>query len=206
MNKKILFLFTSMLLLGCTSNINSFKELVQKMNTKENGLIKIKEANGFELTTKMLPAEYLAYSEMQKDEVYDKKVYLEYLDKFKESLSFLLIISHENAQIGADNYGVGSFTDYKKRVVDLSFNIKEHISLKLDDSLTIQPKLSTMENVYEINNTKTIYIVFSENKYKVSKAKKIDLVFNDTFLDTGINHFIFQNGIFQEKNKINLFK
>jgi len=204
--KKLFFLLTISVLLSCNSEINSFKELVQKMNVKENGLIKIKEANGFELIAKMLPPEYLAYSEMRKDDVFNEKVYLKYLHKFNESLTFLLIIKHEDNQIGVDNYGVNSFADYKKRVVDLSFNMKEHINLKLDDNQIIKPKLTTMENVYEVSSTKTIYMVFAEDEFRVSKAKKIDLIFNDIFLDTGINHFVFQNNAFQKNNKINFFK
>ncbi|WP_303423487.1 hypothetical protein [Tamlana sp. 2_MG-2023] len=141
---------------------------------------------------KYLPPEYLALNEYKKDAGNGDKTVNDYLELFNKSRTFLLTITHDDENVDASKYGVTNMSDYSQRIKDLSFNIKESLVLKTDSGEKYNPVLTTMENLYEIGNKKSIYIVFSDDYKNVLKSEKLDIVFQDTFLDTGITHFVFK--------------
>src|SRR5690606_6423925 len=147
-------------------------------------------ANRFLLTMKYLPPEYLAFNEISKSDD-DNKLFNDYLEEFKNSRTFLLIISPEDTGVDVSKYGIFNMDEYKQRINDLNFNIKERIYIQTDNGEKYHPNLTTMENLYEVSNKKRIYLVFAENE-AISNSKTLDVVFIDDFLDTGINHFLFK--------------
>lgn len=180
-----------LLLISCSSSIDNEKELLKWLNTPSNGFVKKSSSNGFVLTMKYLPPEYLAFNEMKKDARGNTDLQ-EYLESFKNSRTFLLTIAPDDKKMDATTYGVSNMSDYSQRIKDLSFNIKESLILKTDSGQRYNPVLTTMENLYEIGNKKSIYIVFSDDKKHILNSEKLDITFQDTFLDTGITHFVFK--------------
>ncbi|WP_132065886.1 MULTISPECIES: hypothetical protein [Aquimarina] len=189
-NSIYVFLLIAM---GCSSSINSEKELLKWLGDPDHGFIKKTKANGFLLSMKYLPAEYLALNEMKKDNKTDMKDFQGYVDKFKNSKTFLLTISHDEETVNVSNYNVANLSEYGQRIRDLSFNIKEVLVLKTNSGKKYNPVLTTMENAYEIANKKSIYMVFSDDQKEILNSEQLDIVFQDTFLDTGISHFVFEN-------------
>ncbi len=180
---------------SCNDSIDSKEELLTWMADVDNGYVKKNRANGFLLSMKYLPTEYLAINEMNKDGN-SSKLYNEYLKEFENSKTFILTIVHEDKTIDASTYKVSNLSEYSKRITDLSFNIKDIVYLKTNTGKKISPVLTTMENEYELGNKKTFYLVFSDEG-KIMASEKIDIILEDTFLDTGLSHFVF------DTNKLN---
>ncbi|MBP2832844.1 hypothetical protein J8281_11665 [Aquimarina sp. U1-2] len=180
------------ILSGCSSSVTTEKEFLKWLGDANNGFVKKNSANGFLLAMKYLPAEYLALNEMGKDEKTEGTYFEEYVAKFKNSRTFLLTISNENANVDASNYNVANLREYNQRIKDLSFAIKKSLVLKTSSGKKYEPVLTTMENLYEIANKKAIYMVFTDDQKEIVNSDRLDIVFHDEFLDTGINHFVFQ--------------
>ncbi|WAC02747.1 hypothetical protein N7U66_03485 [Lacinutrix neustonica] len=161
------------------------------LSESKNGFVKVSAANGFVLSIKYLPPEYLALNELSKDDNNGDKTYNDYLELFNKSRTFLLTINHEEESVDASKYGVFNLAEYSQRIKDLSFNIKDVIFLKTSSGHKYNPVLTTMENMYEIRNKKSIYMVFSDDQGEILNSEKLDIVFQDIFLDTGISHFVF---------------
>ena len=177
---------------SCSTTVDSEQELLQWLNKKDQGFVKKTKANGFVMTMKYLPPEYLAINEMGKDEENGRQSIEEYLKEFKNSRTFLLTIQHDDENVDAGTYGVRNLQEYNQRIQALSFGLKQAIQLKTDSGKKYEPVLTTMENLYEIGNKKSIYIVFSGEHQEIFTSEKLDIVFQDTYLDTGISHFVFQ--------------
>jgi hypothetical protein len=180
---------------SCSNTITTEAALLEWINNPENGFSKKATANGFLFSAKYLPSAYLAYAEFKKG---DSTKDIETLSKeFENSMTLLFSIEHEQQGIDATNYNVENMVAYKERINQLNFDIKNHMFIKEKNGKKIKPVLTTFENSYEIGGKKTFYIVFPKNKEVKNSSETIDLVFDDTFLDTGISHFVFQ------KEKIN---
>lgn len=186
-------IFLILFLSGCeTKNINSKASFVKWMGNKKNGLIKENTANNFTLLMKYLPPEYLAMNEMFKSGGINVNSYNKFLEEFKSSRTFLLIIKHNNRKVDITNYNVTNMQEYNKRIADLNFRMKDVIRLKTSEGTEFLPLLSTVENTYEIGALKSIYLVFSGEKEELLNSKTFDIIFNGNFLHTGINHFVFE--------------
>lgn len=195
--------FILLITISCNKEINTEKELLIWLDDAEHGFVKKTTANGFSVSMKYLPTEYLAFNEMQKDEKKDEKTFQYYKDQFENSSTFLLILENEDKNTDASNYNVSGLKEYTERIKELSFNIKEAIILKTSSGKTFHPVLTTMENLYEIGNRKVIYMVFSDDNNAVMNSEKIDIIFQDSYLDTGINHFVFESKQINNLPKIN---
>jgi len=182
----VLFLFIS-----CGTSIKSEKELLKWINNPKNGLVKRSTVNNFTLTMKYMPPAYLAFNEMVKDGHDKPEKFKEYLEIFKRSRTFLMSIENKTGS-DASTYDVYTMGDYKQRIEQLNFNMKKAFVLKTSSKKEFSPVLTTLENLYEIGNKKLIYMVFSDAENEILESETIDIRFEDTFLDTGISHFLFQ--------------
>lgn len=188
---KCYFAVLSVLILtGCTNSLKTESALLEWLNEPENGYVKRHHANGFSMTLKYLPAEYLAYKESKEDP--SLLEWNDLLGEFKDSRTFLLSIEHELAGVDVTNYGVRDMPAYKKRISQLNFNIKDYLFLKDGSGQKSKPALTTFENLYEIGGKKVFYIVFSKEQNDYTPPEHLDIVFEDPFLETGISHFVFK--------------
>lgn len=186
------FVFIVLQFLGCNSSIKNEAAFLEWLNQPENGYVKKNHTNGFSMTMKYLPAEYLAYAEFKNEDLDPSKDRATLVEEFEDSRTFILSIEHEVSGIDISNYGIQNISEFKRRISELNFNIKDYIFLKNENGKKSKPVLTTFENSYELGGKKTFYIVFAKEQEKDIDAKKIDIVFEDPFFDTGINHFMFQ--------------
>ncbi len=195
---KVLF-FILLILSGCKPVLNSEKEWMSFLANPKNGYVKKKVSSGIELTVKYLPATYLTYKELSKSN-YNKTQIDSIYKLYKNQRTFLLAIKPDVSKSEGDVMykDVGSYPDYKKRVLELNFEIGDHIRIKAGDK-TYLPVLFNMENTYSLTDHRNFYLVFSSDdkkKEELINAEKLDFIFEDDVFGTGINHFSF------EKNKI----
>ncbi|MDP2684160.1 MAG: hypothetical protein Q8P20_03820 [bacterium] len=190
------------------SSLDSEKEFFFFINDKENGFIKKQDANGFELVVKYLPPTYLAYLEAQKEigngNFLDQ--YNRLLPEFLSAKTFILTIDPGLNISDPTYYNVGDLSDYKERIQEMNFNMKDHIYILLGNGKKIFPLSTSMENIYDLQTKKTIYLVFPDNDNILSKADLLDFVFEDTFLNTGINHFQFYKKDLDNLPELNFIK
>jgi len=208
MGNKIFLVITVLVFLSCSKTaFDSEEEFYKWVNDADNGFVKVQESNGFRLEVKCLPTDYLTYLELSKrDKPYTKNDITQLQKEFGESKTFVLTIEHEDKAVDPTYYNVMDMPEYKERIRKLNFNMKEHIYIKGNDGSEITPVLATMENIYQVSNKKTLYLVFPNTDNKLNEAEMIDLVFEDTFLKTGINHFKFSNKDLNRLPKFNFIK
>ncbi len=186
----------SLILEGCTNGLSSETELLKWLSEPRNGLVKTTSANGFVLTLKYLPPEYLVYMEQKKGgiEIQSKE--------FDDSMTFIFSIEHQSKYVDASNYRIHNLSQYKSRIAQLNFDIKKYLFIKEGNGDITPPVLSVFENAYEIGDKKSFYLVFPKNIEKKEEMGMVDIVFVDPFLDTGINHFIFNKNAFKQIPKL----
>lgn len=195
MLKAFRFFYTFCIILPfieCTPSLDSEGAFLEWLNKPENGYVKKTHTNGFFLTLKYLPPEYLAYTESKSEDLNGNGNGVALLDEFKGARTFLLSIEHDIAGSDISNYGVRNLMEYKKRINELNFNIKDYIFMKNGDGTKHKPVLTTFENVYEIGGKKSFYLVFANRQKGKSVPEILDIVFQDPFFETGINHFVFK--------------
>jgi hypothetical protein len=186
-------LFCSLLFVKVSCSRSELNEAnyYKYLNDPENGLIQVKEANGFRLEMKYLPPDLQAFNELSRgNEEIDHKRFDSVIKQYENGFTFLLSISDPEINPGEDivQYGIFNEQEFKRRFNELHFNIDSHIWIS-DDSAKVPPALSMLESTFELSGPKTFYLVFEKSEIK---TKRIDVVFKDAFFDTGINHFIFK--------------
>lgn len=171
----------------------SFNELVKWINDKDNGLIKESSIQGLKITLKYLPAQYLALREVETN--MSGQDFDSLLSVYKWSHSFLMILGPDEdkgEQFDIMYLNTSGYDDYTQRVYDMNFNIKNYISLKTPQK-KYSPVMTNLENVYGLNKSRNIYVVFTPQKENedMLSAENLDFIFNDEIFNTGIHHFIF---------------
>lgn len=172
------------------------KAYMKWFSDADNGLTRTKQVNGYLITLKYIPAEYLIYKEfngMVSATVAKKDSIAEY---YKHNLNFVLSIS----PTGSDDEGrnilydkIEKFEDYKSRVFDINFDVENLIELKLDEGVSLAPSIYNVENTYGLSKELNFNLVFSPQASMGSfdQVDQIDLVFSDYIFETGISHFVF---------------
>lgn len=194
-----LILIGVLLLGGCTNSLATEEEFLKWLNEPKNGLVKKTSANGFVLTLKYLPPEYLLYTERKKETGTHSQIPPE---EFNESMTFILSIQHQSHGIDATNYGIQSMAEYKNRIAQLNFDMKKYLFVKDENGKKTSPVLIAFENAYEIGGKKSFYVVFSKKAGGENETGTMDIVFEDPFLDTGINHFVFKKSALTQIPKL----
>ncbi len=180
---------------GCSKKtvVNSLEDYNKWLGNKENGLLKIKKVNGFELKVKLLPANYLAYKEyLDLESTKGQKQLDSLIELNKTSLTFLFTLSPDHEKGNSEDIilsGVTSEQEYNEKANTMSFNMDKYISLKSGEH-DHSPVLYNMENIFGLNQGRNILFVFSEpSGFKTDKG--YDFRYTDELFKLGINHFLF---------------
>lgn len=199
---KYIFFICLPLIFSSCSFFNSEKEpgdYMKWMNDEDNGLIKSKHINGLVFTVKYLPADYMTYQEL-KSSTPNAASKDSLLKQYQNSLFFLLIIHPDDeikANAGKDvmYLGVKDPKEYQDRVMQMNFEMKEYVSIELNDSSSYTPVLTNMENTYGLSNGRSILCVFSPYKsiQEFNNSNTIDLIWDDEIFQSGRNHFVFDS-------------
>ncbi len=205
---RILSIISLLFLISCgTKEFTSESDYYKFINNEKNGLTKKKTTNEFEITVKFLPTDYLVFKEV-KDKIIDKKT-IDSLEKiYSSSKSFLISI---NPLRKVDNndalfYNAQNMEDYKERILMLNFHPEEYLRIETQNKV-YYPVLSTMENVYNIDDKRSIVLVFTDDDKNCELYKDdLDFIFEDKIFDTGINHFVFKKEKIHNIPKFNILK
>ncbi len=185
----ITIMVTFLFLNGCKKEFKNERDFYKWWNEQDNGLVKSKTINDFKVTVKFMPPEYLTYNEVKEN----RKLNIDTIrKKYFNSRTFLLTIEPVDSRKDVDLLfqGIISLGEYKERVMKLNFSPGDFIKIKTN-TREYFPVLSTMENVYNIDVKKNLYLVFS-NEDNLLDEPELDFVFNDQIFETGITHFLFQ--------------
>lgn len=204
--KSKVFLVFLILFISCQRGFKDEESFLKWLSNRDNGFVKKASGNGFSLTMKYLPPQYLALLEAKKvdgvktvnDDLYHGK-----LKQFKDARTFLLTFEHDEKGVDITKYGVTDMIEFKKRMNTLNFGMKEFVHLRGGDGIKHSPVLASFENIYEINNKKTFYIVFSKDLIKDKDLKDLDVTYVDEIFETGISHFVFDKEKIDKLPKLN---
>lgn len=179
---------------GPTTEVHSFREYVEYLSDPDNGLVKERFVNGLKLRVKYLPPDYMAYQELSKDNGWTREAHDSLRSYYAECFNVVLSIGPDDETATGDIMmaGVRSYEDYANNVYDMNFSMERFISLKAD-SREYKPVLSTLENVYGLQQHRNIVLAFVDNHRgeDLRRSETLDVVFRDELFRTGINHFVF---------------
>jgi len=191
--KSLYIALISVLLISCSNEeLKTVGDLDTYIKNPENGLVKVKEVNGYRMVMQLLPSEYLALKEKPTDKTTFDSIQKEY----SQSMNFLFSIEPDGEKRKNDVVmnGVRNYEEYKQKFTSLSFGIQDYFSIQ-NESASYYPVLSNMEPVYQLKAGRSFNIVFApqdeQSIQDFEEMQNIDIVFEDAFFDTGINHFVF---------------
>ncbi|MBI4646902.1 MAG: hypothetical protein HY738_10000 [Bacteroidia bacterium] len=197
MVKYISYIVIFVIITSCSdkTQLNTFQEYAEYLNDPENGLIKIKTVNGYELKVHYLPPAYSAYLELSQDSVITKKEADSVLKDYLDGLTFMLSIGPDKNRGYSGNImynGITKYEEYKERLINLSFSIENFVTLKTGNEI-YSPVLSSFDFEYGLKENKNILFVFLpiNNNNSFHTSDNLDFVFEDFVFDTGMNHFVF---------------
>ena len=185
---------------SCSNKIES-REFLKWLSEENNGLVKTKKSNGFEIKMKYLPPSYFVSRELialdLKKESVDKARIADSIKKeFSNNIYFLLHIDNdtsivrENADVMfRDIYNYG---DYTSRIYKYNFDINKDIKLLRNDKV-YHPVLSSFENHYGLEGGRNLLLVFAPEKdaSEFSSVSDLEVTFNDEEMGIGTTHFRF---------------
>lgn len=198
MNRLFTFLFC-LHLFSCSffDRKKEIKEYLEWVKEENHGLVKTKYVNGLELRVRFLPAEYLAYQELQSDKKYTETKRDSLIASYSGSLTFLVSIATDEREkpVGDVMFlDLENMQGYKERMQAMNFDMNEVVELAVGDQ-TYKPVLTNMQNTYGLSNGRSITCVFAPGKNieEFKKEENIDLIWDDELFGSGRNHFVFNS-------------
>lgn len=202
--KAILIAWVILLINGCKEDVKTAEEYLKWMNQPESGLVIEKKIADKKITVKYLTPEYLTYNELKDKETYSEKTKDSIFNWYSSSRTFLMTIrpADENGE-SVQMEGITSMSEYTERTKTLNFDMGEYLRL-ITEKAEFIPVLTSMENTYDLQKYRNIYVVYSEkdSAEDLFSSKKIDFVFNDELFSTGISHFVFDKEKIDIKNNL----
>lgn len=183
-------LVCTVLLHACkSSGPKSIEEYMKWLEEPEHGIVQAREVNGYKVKIKYLPYDYLAYRDMDKEHITPAlKDSIERL--YKNNIAFLFTIGPDEKKRNSDVMmdGISTYNDYVDRSLSMNFDMESLVSLWIDGK-EYKPVLSSMENTYGLENSRSIMLVFAPGEG--AAQNNIDLEFRDELFGLGILHFPF---------------
>jgi hypothetical protein len=206
---KIFFLLLSITTIACrNNNVQSVTvtEYLKMLNNPDNGLVVTKKVNGLNISMKYLPAGYLVYKE-QKEQSFNKAQADSIEKAYANSLTFLLTFSPDETKGNETDVmfdGLKNYKEYVERDLAMNFDMEQKVILRAGKK-AYKPVLSSMENIYSLNNGRSIILVFvpTDNKEEFNKMDDVDLTYTDDLFNVGILHFNFLTTNFTKLPQIN---
>lgn len=165
------------------------------MDESDTGLKKSREKGGLLYTVKLLPVKYLVYRDAQ-NQLLSKSGLDSLFNMYNKTLSFVLHIQPTEERSGEDliYHEVYSYEEYRARVEELNFGLKEYIHLSIGGE-KYTPELLTFENNYGLTEGKSFYMVFVPDKKDInfSSYNIMQLTFTDVIFNAGLIHFNYNN-------------
>lgn len=202
MKSRLIYIIFSLVLFtaGCSERreVPYGKEYVEWINDPANGLVQIKYINDVKVSLQYIPADFLAYQELQRDpNKYSKHIKDSLINYYSRNRSFILTIGPDDRKRNTSEPGndimlrdIEDMEDFKDRSMTMNFDMGEYVTLLTGDE-KLKPVITNMENVYGLSAERKIHFVFaSQNAKRSNTDSGFDFEFNDEIFNTGINHFV----------------
>jgi hypothetical protein len=201
MMRILLGLSVLLLFFSCSGNHpKTAEEYFKFLDSDASGLSKSKYVNGIQLRVKYLPPDYLCNRELG-NHTYSQREKDSLINYYSKSLCFMITLSTDErkAKQGSIMYhNITQYKEYVQRTVAMNFEMQQFIRLKADEN-EYTPVLSSMDNVYGLEDSRNILLVFvpkTKEDYNLFKAEKLDFIYDDQLFELGINHFLFERKAF----------
>jgi hypothetical protein len=188
----------SIFLSGCKTTIKNEHDFLAWLNNPDNGVLKARRVNGFDVRVKFLPASYLFYHDViQEEKNLSTKEEDSLLSIYEHSLTFIMTIKPDRDDSNNTSvmyYGVKTYKDYERRNLLMNFDFKEFVHIEADGK-RYKPVLSAMENSYELGPGRNIIFVFvppNKTDQSLFTSDVLDFVYDDNTFDMGLNQFLFK--------------
>lgn len=195
MSQNRIWILVICLWLGCQPSSLSPTQWQAWLAESDNGLSPSKSIGPFELSLQYLPPAYQAWQEAKRIELPTQIAYDSLYDYHAQSIHFVFTIAPNSDKASGDVVysGIQNYTDYKERIHQLSFRMKEHWVLKMPNGQEIVPILAHLENTYGLTEYRKLHLVFpatvaTTNLYETASW---DIIFQDAIFETGRHHFVF---------------
>ncbi|UPT68656.1 MAG: hypothetical protein M0D57_08555 [Sphingobacteriales bacterium JAD_PAG50586_3] len=163
----------SLLILGCGQSALSPQEYVRWVDSDNSGLVKYKELNGFKITSKLIPSEYIAIKETYAEhKEFNQETYNKKLKEVSGQYNIYIQLAPLSGNKSALRKDLASADDYYYRVEYFNFLSESDVHLIAGND-TLQCALSNFENNYEITPFNNWQLVFE----KPTQPLKSDLKF-----------------------------
>jgi len=154
-------------------------------------------ANGYEVEVKQLPSQYLALREVKAFGDITQTAYDSALESYGEARYFLLTIKPQEGVREGDimMQGVSNYEEYQERFIDLSFSLKDYLSLEYEGG-ELPPVLATTEHGYGLSAHRSAMLAFAPGTPEEASALTngpVTVVFDDRIFQTGISRFPFNS-------------
>ncbi len=206
-NKSIFIVIVSTVLFafyGCNSSTKNAKAFIENYDQNEDFMV-IKKSHNIIISVKYLSPKYLACKEAIKYKQENNIKFIDSIARANIHVKHFAVKLEGDTTCGDVMYkDIFSYPEYRKRVEELNFKIKEQILLSTGDK-EYYPVLASMENTYSMTNYRIIHIIFSPltSKTELDGCNKYEIVFYDEILGTGITHFLFSKKNIELADKIN---
>ena len=189
-----IFIFGLLAFISCNTKTLAYAEYLKYIANEENGLVKEKTVTGVSIKVKYLPADYLVYNalKLEKDSITANEIEHE-KKEYSNSITFMLTIGPAKGEtFDITRVGLQNYEEFAERIQNLSFNMKEYITLKADTN-TYYPQLVQLETINTKELSKNLIVVFNDDNGKSLLKQDITFIYNDEMFRTGINKFVFES-------------
>jgi hypothetical protein len=195
MKTLLLILLIGVTCFSCTRKEMPYPEYVKWLDDGANGLVKTRNSNGFTVTVKYLPPEYMAFQEVKGDTAAGAKVRDSLFAVYSANMAFLMTIGIDESKRSGDvmMQDIAGEREFAERSAAMNFGMEKLVTLTAGTDSHI-PVLSTMENVYGLRAQRSILLVFSRTdsgQKPLHEAKQYDFTYTDELFGSGIHHFVF---------------
>jgi len=201
MIKTVLQLCLLLFLFSCSGKKpKTSEEYFKYLDSDASGLSKSKYVNGIQIRVKYLSPDYLCYRELG-NHSYSAAEKDSLIDYYAQSLCFMITLGTDERKDKQGDIMYRNITQYKEyvqRTVSMNFEMQQFIKLKADKEEYV-PVLSSMENIYSLDNKRNILLVFApktKQDKKLFNAAQLDFIYDDQLFELGTNHFLFERKAF----------
>jgi hypothetical protein len=197
--------------IGCDQTPDSLNagDYVNWISSEKKGFVKKKKVNTVTMVSRFMPPAFLAYRDFMNDD-YPVEVYDSIFNSYKCSVTFQFTLQADRNDKRYGNlkyYNIASEEELAGRVRFLNFSAPEFFLVEWNGA-KYYPVLSVFEGFDEIENKLSFSLVFQIPDFKCGEPGEnfdnVNFVFEDPLWELGVNNFLFQKSVFQNKPKLTI--
>lgn len=208
---KASILFVAVVTVSCNRTPESLtaNEYSTWISSEERGFVKQKKVKTVTMTARYLPAQFLAYRDFS-NENNSGSSYDSIYNFYRCGLTFQFSLQADKLDEEYGNlkyYDIRSEEELMGRVRFLSFSTTDFFEAQWNNE-TFYPVLGAFEGFDELENRLTFTAVFQIADFNCGNPPEnfdnVTFTFEDPLWGMGINHFVFQKPVFDNKPKLQL--